>query len=291
MSISHKSHRSISTRRKLRRSRHFMMCIWGLGPAGASAAGALSWSHASLHRAARAAGATITATAAVSGAHTPQMGSLMQQRRGLKFVHPRNWILQWKLKPGDHVMVISGKWRGRTGKIIQTDKMRNAIAVEGVKERIIRDTEGREVQIAGLIHVSNAMILDPISEKPTRLALRRDDKGLPAPGPKDTPKEKALERTYDYAKEVATMDAIRFMMSKYNRDPSSTMQARSRGGEASGPSGDTFQYSAPQHLTAAAAGAARYESVVAAASTHLGCGPIAVAVVPHEDSRALAVSF
>ncbi|XP_026192260.1 39S ribosomal protein L24, mitochondrial [Cyclospora cayetanensis] len=247
------------------------MCIWGLGPAGASAAGALSWSHASLHRAARAAGATITATAAVSGAHTPQMGSLMQQRRGLKFVHPRNWILQWKLKPGDHVMVISGKWRGRTGKIIQTDKMRNAIAVEGVKERIIRDTEGREVQIAGLIHVSNAMILDPISEKPTRLALRRDDKGLPvrvsrrsgvvvpwpdaslvaadtsrgsveylrtaqqqqqqyrgrqqqrdmdtaAPGPKDTPKEKALERTYDYAKEVATMDAIRFMMSKYNRD-------------------------------------------------------------------------
>ncbi|KAL8450159.1 hypothetical protein Emed_002644 [Eimeria media] len=167
------------------------------------------------------------------------------------------------------VMVISGQWKSRVGRILQVDKMRNAIAIEGVKERLLKDSEGREVRVAGLIHVSNAMLLDPVTEKPTRLALRRDDKGLPVrisrrsgvivpwpdaslvatdtsrgsveylrtkqqqqqqqrhrqrdmdtalPGPKDTSKEKALEKTYNYAKEVATMDAIRHMMTKYNRD-------------------------------------------------------------------------
>ncbi|KAL8435097.1 hypothetical protein ACSSS7_002687 [Eimeria intestinalis] len=153
-------------------------------------------------------------------------GYLHQQQRWLKFV-----------------MVISGQWRSRVGRILQVDKMRNAIAVEGVKE-------GREVRVAGLIHVSNAMLLDPLTQKPTRLALRRDDKGLSVrisrrsgvivpwpdaslvandmsrgsveylrikqqqqqqrhpqrdidtalPGPKDTSKEKALEKSYDYAK-------------------------------------------------------------------------------------------
>ncbi|KAL8425959.1 hypothetical protein Efla_000936 [Eimeria flavescens] len=137
-------------------------------------------------------------------------------------------------------------------------------------QRVLKDAKGREVRVAGLIHVSNAMLIDPITQKPTRLALRMDEKGLPVrvsrrsgvvipwpdetsvacdnsrgsveylrskqqqqqqqqqqqlrdmntapPGPKDTPKEKALEKTYDYAKEVATMDAIRMMMTKYNRD-------------------------------------------------------------------------
>ncbi|KAL8444056.1 hypothetical protein Emag_005709 [Eimeria magna] len=44
------------------------------------------------------------------------------------------------------------------------------------------------------------------------------DMNTALPGPKDTSKEKALEKSYDYAKEVATMDAIRHMMTKYNRD-------------------------------------------------------------------------
>jgi hypothetical protein len=35
-------------------------------------------------------------------------------------------------------------------------------------------------------------------------------------GPKDTPVEYALEKTYDYAKDVATMKAVREALTKYN---------------------------------------------------------------------------
>ncbi|KFH06584.1 ribosomal protein RPL24, partial [Toxoplasma gondii MAS] len=37
-------------------------------------------------------------------------------------------------------------------------------------------------------------------------------------GPKDTPADVAVERTYDYQRDVATMQALRQMMTKYNRD-------------------------------------------------------------------------
>lgn len=42
-------------------------------------------------------GGVFTAAAPFGG------GGMASQTRGLKFVHPRNWILQWKLSPGDKV--------------------------------------------------------------------------------------------------------------------------------------------------------------------------------------------
>ncbi|KAL8271081.1 hypothetical protein Esti_004998 [Eimeria stiedai] len=261
------------------------------------------------------------AGAAAASVSTPLQGFLHQQHRGLKFVHPRNWILQWKLRPGDQasdmcvlawksfVMVISGQWKSRIGRILQVDKMRNAIAIEGVKERLLKDSEGREVRVAGLIHVSNAMLLDPLTEKPTRLALRRDEKGLPVrisrrtgvivpwpdaslvatdvsrgsveylraeqqqqqrqrqrdmdtalPGPKDTSKEKALERSYDYAKEVATMDAIRHMMTNSARKARPGLHLRSL---------LQLQQEATVAAAASAAGAASCRFEAAAALLHM----------------------
>lgn len=54
-------------------------------------------------------------------------------------------------------------------------------------------------------------------ERDAELKKEQNDTGEPA-GPKDTPADVAVERTYDYQRDVATMQALRQMMTKYNRD-------------------------------------------------------------------------
>ena len=51
-------------------------------------------------------------------------------------------------------------------------------------QRIVKDREGREIRICGLIHVSNAMLIDPITEYAFYFLM-----GLGAPwgGPRGTP--------------------------------------------------------------------------------------------------------
>ncbi|PFH34921.1 ribosomal protein RPL24 [Besnoitia besnoiti] len=217
-------------------------------------------------------GSTYTALGAVYGHFALLQGggaALASQQRGMKFVHPRHWILQWKIRPGDQVVVISGKYKTIRGTVLQIDKMRNGVSVSGVKEqKRVKQDDGTFIKIPGLIHVSKVMLIDQAINLPTRVALRVDDQGnvvriskksglvIPWPdnemikfgdnrksreflkskeerdaelkkeqndteepvGPKDTPADVAVERTYDYHRDVATMQALRQMMTKYNRD-------------------------------------------------------------------------
>ena len=89
------------------------------------------------------------------------------------------------VKKGDRVLVITGKDKGLTGKVIEAYPEEQKVLVEGVnrvkKHTRIRTTQ-RGAKTGGIvtqeapIHVSNVQILDS-DGKPTRVGYRIDDAG------------------------------------------------------------------------------------------------------------------
>ena len=91
-----------------------------------------------------------------------------------------------KIRKDDQVKVISGKDRGKTGRVLRTDPVRQRVYVEGMnvqkrhtKPRTLRDTQraqelGGIVESEGPIHVSNVMLLDPKTGDPTRVGIKRE---------------------------------------------------------------------------------------------------------------------
>ncbi len=82
-----------------------------------------------------------------------------------------------KLKVNDQIMVIAGKHKGKTGKILRTFEETNKIIVEKVNmqtdyKKKSQNAPGQKVQKEGAIDASNIMILDPKTKKPTRIGYR-----------------------------------------------------------------------------------------------------------------------
>ena len=90
-----------------------------------------------------------------------------------------------KLRTDDEVIVISGKDKGKTGKILRVDRSKGRVYVEGINivKRHQRPNPGRPntpvgvIEREGPVHVSNVAIVDPKDNKPTRVGVRRDDNG------------------------------------------------------------------------------------------------------------------
>jgi large subunit ribosomal protein L24 len=88
-----------------------------------------------------------------------------------------------KLKKGDKVMVIAGKAKGSQGTISRVITKEDAIVIDGVNmvKRHRRATQqsrrGQIIDKPMPIHVSNVMIIDSKTGKPSRIAIKRDDKG------------------------------------------------------------------------------------------------------------------
>lgn len=87
-----------------------------------------------------------------------------------------------KLKVGDKVVVISGKDKGKEGKIIETLRDRNRVVVEGVnvvKKHIKGNgqTAGSIEEVEKSIDASNVMIVDPKTGKGTRIGHTIDKNG------------------------------------------------------------------------------------------------------------------
>jgi large subunit ribosomal protein L24 len=90
-----------------------------------------------------------------------------------------------KIRTDDEVIVISGKDKGKTGKVLRVDRASQRVFVEGLNmiKRHQRPTPGRPNQQVGVIeregpiHVSNVAIVDPKDHKPTRIGVRRDENG------------------------------------------------------------------------------------------------------------------
>ncbi len=89
-----------------------------------------------------------------------------------------------KIKKGDTVLVISGKYKGKTGKVLRALPRENRIIVEGVN--IVKKhtkpkksgEKGKIVEKEAPIHVSNVKLVCGSCKKPTRVGyLFKDGKG------------------------------------------------------------------------------------------------------------------
>ena len=91
-----------------------------------------------------------------------------------------------KIRSDDQVMIISGKDRGKIGKVMRVDPKKQRVYVEGLN-MIKRHEKPRQVPVPsgesaggvierpGPIHVSNVALLDPKDHKPTRVGIERVD--------------------------------------------------------------------------------------------------------------------
>ncbi|MDR1207467.1 MAG: 50S ribosomal protein L24 [Rickettsiales bacterium] len=82
-----------------------------------------------------------------------------------------------KIKKGDEVVVISGKYKGVKGKVLEARPVESRVVVAGVNrtKRHIKPTQdkpGHILDIEGAIHVSNVAIVDPKSKKATRIGYK-----------------------------------------------------------------------------------------------------------------------
>ena len=88
-------------------------------------------------------------------------------------------------KTGDKVVVISGKDKGKEGKITHVLRAENRVVVEGVNV-VKKHVKGNGQQAGSInemeapIHASNVMILDPKTKKPTRIghSINKDGKKI-----------------------------------------------------------------------------------------------------------------
>ena len=89
-----------------------------------------------------------------------------------------------KIRKGDTVMIVAGKDRGETGKVLQVIPGKDRVLVEGrnmVKKhrRATQNQEGGIVDLEAPIHVSNLMLIDPSDSKPCRVGFEvRDGKKI-----------------------------------------------------------------------------------------------------------------
>lgn len=86
-----------------------------------------------------------------------------------------------KLKKGDNVIVITGKDKGKKGKVLEVLPSVNRVVVEGANISKLHEksrTKGKAGQIvekAMPINASNVMIVDPKSGARTRVGIKKID--------------------------------------------------------------------------------------------------------------------
>ncbi|HNQ63860.1 MAG TPA: 50S ribosomal protein L24 [Syntrophorhabdaceae bacterium] len=84
---------------------------------------------------------------------------------------------EYHVKKNDLVMVITGKDKGKTGKVMRINKKKDRLVVEKVNmvKRHVKQsqkTKGGIMEKEGMIHVSNVMIYCEKCSKPVRVGTR-----------------------------------------------------------------------------------------------------------------------
>jgi large subunit ribosomal protein L24 len=91
-----------------------------------------------------------------------------------------------QIKKGDIVEVIAGNDRGVRGEVIRVIPRDSRIVVKGVNmvKKHQKPRQGGRSQVQGgiiefeaPIHISNVMLVDPESDRPTRVGVRVDENG------------------------------------------------------------------------------------------------------------------
>lgn len=87
------------------------------------------------------------------------------------------------IKKGDTVQVMAGDSKGKQGKVLKVEVSKQRAIVEGVNlckkatKPNAQNPQGGIVEKEAPIHVSNLMLLDPKSGKPTRVGRKAGSNG------------------------------------------------------------------------------------------------------------------
>ena len=82
-----------------------------------------------------------------------------------------------KIKKGDHVVVITGKDKGKKGEVLKVLPSENRAIVKGVSmvrrhQRQTTTQDGGIISKEAAIHISNLALEDPKDGKPTRVGFK-----------------------------------------------------------------------------------------------------------------------
>ncbi|MBI2506719.1 MAG: 50S ribosomal protein L24 [Candidatus Colwellbacteria bacterium] len=87
-----------------------------------------------------------------------------------------------KVKKGDKVLIIKGKDRGKSGKIVRALRAKSLVVIEGLnlRKKTVKPRRGGEkgriVSIAWPLRAENVMLVCEACGKPTRAGYRQADK-------------------------------------------------------------------------------------------------------------------
>jgi large subunit ribosomal protein L24 len=92
-------------------------------------------------------------------------------------------IYKIRLKKGDMVIVLAGKYKGKTGKIVATHPRDNKVTVEGIN--IVKKhqkpnkqyPQGGIIELTKPVWVSKVAIVEPSSKKASRIGYQLNDDG------------------------------------------------------------------------------------------------------------------
>ena len=87
-------------------------------------------------------------------------------------------MIKLKIKSGDIVRVIAGDHKGAEGKVLRVYREKNKAIVEGVNlvskhtKPNAKAPQGGIVKQEAAVHISNLMLVDPTTGKPTRIGRK-----------------------------------------------------------------------------------------------------------------------
>ena len=95
----------------------------------------------------------------------------------------KNNKIKLHIRKGDTVKVLAGDDRGKEGKVLEIFREKNRAIVEGINI-VTKHTkpsagkpEGGIKKTEAPLHISNLMVVDPATGKPTRIGRKLNDQG------------------------------------------------------------------------------------------------------------------
>lgn len=104
-------------------------------------------------------------------------------------------VFKIRLKKGDNVVVLAGKYKGKTGKVTATHPRENKVTVEGIN--IVKKhqkpnkqyPQGGIIELTKPVWVSKVAIVEPTTKKASRIGYTLNDDGTKTRVFKSTGKE------------------------------------------------------------------------------------------------------
>jgi large subunit ribosomal protein L24 len=94
-------------------------------------------------------------------------------------------VAKMRIRRDDRVIVIGGKDKGKTGKVLRVDREKQRVFVEGLNivkrhqrpSAMNPNAQAGVIEREGPVHVSNVALVDPKTKKPTRIGTTRAEDG------------------------------------------------------------------------------------------------------------------